>query len=49
MDKNGKIKSMNVCRKPFSEDESWINTCLIKRQTGSAIKPFVYLLAMNQL
>jgi len=47
MDKKWNILTMNTCRKPWtSKDNSWINGCLIKRQTGSAVKPFVYLKAM---
>ena len=47
LDKKWNILTMNTCRKPWNEKwSSWINACLIKRQTWSAIKPFVYLKAM---
>jgi len=45
MDKTWNIITMATCKQPW-KDKSWINPCLVKRQTGSAIKPFVYLKAM---
>ncbi len=47
-----KVLSMNLCRKPndlTSSGYSWVNWCLRKRQTGSAIKPFLYIFAMWKL
>ena len=50
MNKTWNILTMNTCRKPWdNQNNSWINGCLIKRQTGSAIKPFLYLKAMLDL
>ena len=47
MNKKWNILTMNTCRKPWdNQNNSWINGCLINRQTGSAIKPFLYLKAM---
>ena len=49
MDKKWKIKAMQTCRNMDDfENKTWINACLVKRQTWSAIKPFVYLLAMQK-
>lgn len=50
LDGDGDVVSMNVCRS--SQDKTpWanINICLSKRQTGSAIKPFLYILWMHKL
>lgn len=43
---NGDIASMNVLQK---HGDSYINPCTSTRQVWSAIKPFVYLLAFDQL
>lgn len=49
LDGNGELVSMNVCRKR-TDTEAWqVNGCLAKRQTWSAIKPFVYMYAMHKL
>ncbi len=45
----GKLRSMNTCRPFEDEEQGQVNGCLSKRQTGSAIKPFLYLFAMDQL
>ena len=48
LDRNGKVKSMNLCSS--RDDEAGkINVCLKPRQTGSAIKPFLYLFAFKTL
>ena len=48
MDKTWKVLSMNVCRKIEDKKWGWINACLRKRQTWSAIKPFLYLQAIKE-
>lgn len=49
LNKQGAIRSMNTCR-PFEESkQGQVNGCLKKRQTGSAIKPFLYSFAMKTL
>lgn len=40
---------MNTCRPFEDEEQGQVNGCLQKRQTGSAIKPFLYLFAMQKL
>jgi len=45
----GKLHSMNTCRPFEDEEQGQVNGCLNKRQTGSAIKPFLYLFTMNKL
>lgn len=45
----GKLRSMNTCRPFEDEEQGQVNGCLNKRQTGSAIKPFLYLFTMNKL
>lgn len=42
------LRSMNTLQ-PFSSDGSYINWCTRPRQVWSAIKPFIYSLAFNQL
>ena len=48
LNKEGKVLTMNTCRQPGDDylKNSWVNGCLAKRQTWSAIKPFLYLLSM---
>jgi len=50
MNKKWKIKAMQTCRNMDDfKNKTWINACLVKRQTWSAVKPFVYLLAMKKI
>jgi membrane peptidoglycan carboxypeptidase len=46
VDKNGALVSMNMCSDRSDVEAGKINLCLTPRQTGSAIKPFLYLYAM---
>lgn len=49
LDAQWTLVSMNMCRS-WDDEASWkINSCLLPRQTWSAIKPFVYLYAFHQL
>lgn len=49
LDAQGNLVSMNMCRS-WDDEASWkINSCLLPRQTWSAIKPFVYLYAFHHL
>ena len=44
------LLSMNICRPSLDKTSWWkINICNTKRQTGSAIKPFLYILGMKKL
>lgn len=49
LDSDAQVVSMNLCRERSDLEAGKVNGCLMKRQTGSAIKPFVYLYAMHQL
>lgn len=49
LDKQWNVENMNLCRDWDDKYYGKINWCLTKRQTGSAIKPFLYILAMNKL
>lgn len=49
MNVKGKLRSMNTCRPFEDKEQGQVNGCLNKRQTGSAIKPFLYLFAMQEL
>ena len=49
LDAAGEVRSMNTCRPFYEKEQGMVNGCLSKRQTGSAIKPFLYLFAMNAL
>lgn len=49
LNEHGEIRSMNTCRPFEDEEQGQVNGCLQKRQTGSAIKPFLYLFAMQKL
>lgn len=49
LDGDGALVSMNVCRDREDPESGKINSCLVPRQTGSAIKPFLYLYAFKQL
>ena len=46
LDGEGKVRSLNVCRDRSNPIAGKVNTCLAKRQTWSAIKPFLYLYAL---
>jgi penicillin-binding protein 1C len=46
VDKDWKLISMNICNHRSDPEAGKINLCLQARQTGSAIKPFLYLYAM---
>ncbi len=50
LDSDWNLISMNICRNQ-NDNTPWsdINICLSKRQTGSAIKPFLYMLWFDQL
>lgn len=49
MDGRGDLISMNVCRERKDDEAGKLNGCLAKRQTWSAMKPFVYMYAMQKL
>lgn len=49
LDKAGNLVSMNVCAQWSDEESGRLNMCLQPRQTGSSIKPFVYLYAFDAL
>lgn len=46
---SGDLVSMNVCSDRADAEAGKIHSCLVPRQTGSAIKPFLYLYAMHAL
>lgn len=49
IDGDGSLLSMNMCR-PRDDTAGWkVNSCVVPRQTGSAIKPFLYLYAFHVL
>ena len=49
LNEQGDVETMNTCR-AFDDKKSWeVNWCLSKRQTGSAIKPFLYIFALQKL
>lgn len=45
----GWIVSMNMCQPRAERDGSKVNSCLVPRQTWSAIKPFLYMYAFRAL
>lgn len=50
LDGSGNLISMNICRAANDKTAWWqLNICSVKRQTWSAIKPFLYLLGMKKL
>lgn len=49
LDEEWNLVSMNICRSRDDEASWKINSCLLPRQTWSAIKPFVYLYAFHHL
>jgi membrane carboxypeptidase/penicillin-binding protein PbpC len=49
MDGQGEMLSMNNCRAWEDKVSGKVNSCTAKRQTGSAMKPFLYIRAMQQL
>ena len=49
LNEQGEVQTMNTCR-AFDDKKGWeVNWCLSKRQTGSAIKPFLYIFALQKL
>lgn len=49
LDGDGWVVSMNICQPRAENDWSKVNSCLVPRQTWSAIKPFLYLYAFHML
>jgi len=49
MDKNQNIISMNLLRKYGTNPYGYVNGCLMKQQIWSAMKPFLYIKAMEYL
>ena len=48
VDGRGELVTMNMCSDRDNPDTGKINSCLVPRQTGSAVKPFLYLYAFKQ-
>lgn len=49
LDEHDNLRSANSCTAWTHRTEWKINACLIPRQTGSVVKPFVYAYALEQL
>ncbi len=49
LDEKGEIITMNMCSDRNDPEAGRVNSCLVPRQTGSAIKPFLYLFAFKKL
>ncbi|USN55696.1 MAG: hypothetical protein H6765_03775 [Candidatus Peribacteria bacterium] len=49
LDEQGDLITMNSCRSRDDQHSGKLNSCLAKRQVGSAMKPFLYVWAMELL